>query len=70
VSAITENANLEECYLFNGFMWRYHTMQSYEMGVPVMQTLMLAGIIFGLAASVAWTAFLGLELFRLIGLMF
>jgi hypothetical protein len=40
------------------------------MGVLGMQTLMLAGIIFGLAASVAWAAFLGFELFRLIGLMF
>jgi hypothetical protein len=39
-------------------------------GSPVMQTLMLAGIIFGLAASVAWAAFLGFELFRVIGLMF
>jgi hypothetical protein len=35
-----------------------------------MQTLMLAGIIFGLAASAAWAAFLGFELFRLIGLTF
>jgi hypothetical protein len=40
------------------------------MGVLGMQTLMLAGIIFGLAASAAWAAFLGFELFRLIGLMF
>jgi hypothetical protein len=35
-----------------------------------MQTLMLAGIILGLAASATWAAFLGFELFRLIGLMF
>jgi hypothetical protein len=55
--------------LFNGFMCRYRTMQSYEMGVPEMQTLMLGGIIFGLAASAAWAAFLGFELFRLIGPM-
>jgi hypothetical protein len=43
---------------------------SYEVGVPVMQTLMVAGIIFGLVASAAWTAFLSFELFHLIGLMF
>jgi hypothetical protein len=35
-----------------------------------MQTIMLAGIIFGLIASAAWTAFVSFELFRLIGLMF
>ena len=39
------------------------------MGVPVMQTLMLAGIIFGLIASAAWAAFVSFELFRLIGLL-
>jgi hypothetical protein len=46
------------------------TTPSYEVGVPVMQTLMLAAIIFGLVASAAWAAFLCFELFRLMGFMF
>jgi hypothetical protein len=43
---------------------------SYEVGVPVMQTLMIAGILLGVSASVACAAFLGFELSRLIELMF
>jgi len=35
-----------------------------------MQTLMIAGLVLGVAASAAWTGFLGFELFRLIELMF
>jgi len=35
-----------------------------------METFMIAGLVLGVATSVAWTAFLGYELFRLIGLMF
>jgi hypothetical protein len=35
-----------------------------------MQTLMIAGIVLGLAASAVLTIFLGFELFRLLELMF
>jgi hypothetical protein len=34
-----------------------------------MQILSVAGIILGLAASAAWTGFLGFQLFRVIGLL-
>ena len=35
-----------------------------------MQTLAITAIVLGLAASAAWAAFLGFELFRVVGLMF
>jgi len=35
-----------------------------------MQALMIAGLVLGIAASAAWTAFLGYELYRLIERMF
>ena len=41
-----------------------------EYGVPVMQTLAIGSIILGLAASAAWTAFLGFELYRVIEFIF
>ena len=69
VLAITKNTNLDGSYPFNG-LGGPTTSFKVTRWSPVMQTLMLAGIIFGLAASVAWAAFLGFELFRVIGLMF
>jgi hypothetical protein len=35
-----------------------------------MRILSLSAIVCGLAASAGWTAFLGYQLFRVIGLMF
>jgi hypothetical protein len=35
-----------------------------------MQTLMVGGLVLGVVASAAWSAFLGFELFRVIELMF
>jgi len=35
-----------------------------------MHKLPIAAIVLGVAASLAWSAFLGFELFRAIGLMF
>ena len=65
--AITKNTNLEERHrrVFRNVALRRVT----RVGVPVMKTFMLAAIILGLFASAAWAAFLGFELFRLIGLM-
>jgi hypothetical protein len=44
------------------------------MGMPVMQTLIsitaIAAIVLGLAITAAWAAFIGFELFRVIGLLF
>jgi hypothetical protein len=34
------------------------------------QTLSIVAIVLGLAASAAWSAFLGFELFRVVGFMF
>jgi hypothetical protein len=34
-----------------------------------MQTLMVSGLVLGVVASAAWSAFLGFELFRVIELM-
>jgi multisubunit Na+/H+ antiporter MnhC subunit len=36
---------------------------------PVMQTLAITAIVFGLAASAAWTGFLIFELLQLMGLL-